>query len=82
MFRPTAYPVCLSTGGPFSGCGGAPPAGHHVSASCTCPAEEVCHINELKQVSRRSFSPDVHIGGQDCYFVVLILTFKIILNKC
>lgn len=65
IFGPTAPHVCEHIGGPFSGGSGAPPVGHHGSAACTCPAEEVCHINGLKRVSWRCLSPEVHIRGND-----------------
>ena len=54
--------MCEFTGGPFAGCGGAPTAGHDVSAACSGPAEKVCLINEVKQVSWRCSSPEVHVG--------------------
>lgn len=58
--------MCEITGGPFSGRGGAPPTGNHVSAACCCPTEEVCHINELKPGFMNVSEP----RGDECYLVL------------
>lgn len=49
MFVPPAPHARRFTGGPFSGGGGAPPFGYHVSAVSTCATEEVRHIDTLSQ---------------------------------